>query len=139
MLRCPPISTSNDTLLPYTTLFLSFRFATLDLSARRARGRRGVRLGEGVAEVPVEGRRVRIEAHDRVELGEAAHEARGDLDEARAGEHGNAGAARTVRSPPLGTRAAHLDRSALSVPRIHEQRAREIGTDPSWAQERVAV
>src|SRR3546814_4933477 len=60
--------------------FRTSRFSTLGLNARRSLCRRGVRLGDGVAEVPVEGRRVRIKARD--------------LDDTRAGEHGNAGAAR---------------------------------------------
>src|SRR3546814_8294363 len=61
-------------------------------------------LGDGVAEDPVEGRRVRIKARD--------------LDDTRAGEHGNAGAARPVRREPPGPRAAHLDRGATALPAI---------------------
>src|SRR3546814_14973896 len=56
--------------------FRTSRFSTLGLNARRSLCRRGVRLGDGVAEVPVEGRRVRITARD--------------LDDTRAGEHGTA-------------------------------------------------
>src|SRR3546814_4782159 len=41
-----------------------------------------------------------------------------DLDDTRAGEHGNAGAARPVRREPPGPRAAHLDRGATALPAI---------------------
>src|SRR3546814_14896166 len=94
--------------------FRTSRFSTLGLNARRSLCRRGVRLGDGVAEVPVEGRRVRINARD--------------LDDTRHGEPGNAAAARPVRCAPPGTRAAPLHRGTPAPPPLSSA-ARRVGQE----------